>query len=414
MRWFPSVLVLLTAACSSLGSPVGTAGPPPAPAQTVPQRITAPPTQPAESPTPSVPTPTLLSATSLPDPTGFRWTLVVGGLDRPVDLQHASDGRVYIVEQRGVIWVMEGGQRRALPFLDIQGQVNDWGDEQGLLGLAFDPDFQANGRFYVNYTAFGDDTQISRFSVSEDPFRADAGSESVLLRIGQPYANHNGGALAFGPDGYLYIGTGDGGSSGDPLGNAQRLDSLLGKVLRIDVDAEFYSIPADNPFLEGSRPEVWLYGLRNPWRFSFDRLTGDLYIGDVGQSSWEEITFIPAGSPGGQNLGWNLWEGSHPYAGTAAEGLTFPVVDYVHSVGCSVTGGVVVRSPSLPDWRGVYLYGDYCTGTVWGLTRDAHGEWQHGVLFQTGFRISSFGQDAAGEVYVLDHQGGLYRLERTP
>jgi len=237
----------------------------------------------------------------------------------------------------------------------------------------------------------------------------------VLLHIEQPYANHNGGGLAFGPDGYLYIATGDGGSAGDPEGNGQRLDTLLGKLLRLDVDsAEPYAIPPDNPFRDGTRPEIWAYGLRNPWRFAFDRLTGDLYIGDVGQGDWEEIDFQPAGAPGGINYGWNLREGVHPYTSDATAGLTDPVAEYSHASGCSVTGGVVVRSPSLPEWTGVYLYGDYCSGRIWGMVRDERGMWQNAALFETGLRISSFGVDAEAEVYLLDHGGSLYRLGRAP
>jgi len=275
------------------------------------------------------------------------------------------------------------------------------------------PDYAAFVRFFVNYTFSRVDTCFALYQVGQVPARADPVSEAVLLRIDQRFSNHNGGGLAFGPDGTLYIGTGDGGSAGDPQGNGQRVDTLLGKILRIDVDGgEPYAIPADNPFAAGGgRGEIWAYGLRNPWRFSFDRLTGDLYIGDVGQNTWEEIDFQAADQRGGLNFGWNVREGLHEYGGGEAVGLTDPIAEYSHSLGCSVTGGVVVRTPSLPEWQGVYLYADYCTGTIWGLIRDAAGAWQSAVLFESGMTISTFGQDPNGDVYVADHDGAIYRLE---
>lgn len=226
--------------------------------------------------------------------------------------------------------------------------------------------------------------------------------------MNQPFQNHNGGSLDFGPDGYLYAGLGDGGSAGDPQGNGQKLTTLLGKILRLDVDSgEPYAIPADNPF--GN--EIWAYGLRNPWRISFDTVTGDLYIGDVGQGTWEEIDHIPAGSPGGINFGWNYREGTHDYKGSPPAGLTDPVAEYSHQEGgCSVTGGYFYRG-SMPEWNGIYLYGDYCTGFVWGLIRSGSG-WQAKLLFDTDANITSFGQDEAGEVYILADGGGVYRLAK--
>ncbi len=363
----------------------------------------------AESPTPPPP----VSVTALPDPAGAVWTAVVGGFRRPVDIQQAGDDRLFVVEQHGLIWIVAGGAVLPDPFLDISDRVGISANEQGLLGLAFHPDYAANGRFFVDYTDGRGDTVVARFQVSQEPNRADPDSEVVLLQIDQPYANHNGGGLAFGPDGYLYIGAGDGGSAGDPQGNAQRVDTLLGKILRIDVDGgEPYAIPPGNPFAAGGgRGEIWAYGLRNPWRFSFDRQTGDLHIGDVGQNTWEEIDFQAMGQAGGVNYGWNLREGLHEYAGGDTAGLTDPIAEYSHNQGCSVTGGVVVRSPSLPAWLGVYLYGDYCSGTIWGLVRDAVGVWQSAVLFESGLTISSFGQDRDGEVYLADHSGAIYRLE---
>jgi glucose/arabinose dehydrogenase len=237
------------------------------------------------------------------------------------------------------------------------------------------------------------------------------------LNVNQPYANHNGGGLAFGPDGYLYIGLGDGGSGGDPLGNGQNLQTMLGKLLRIDVDhVERYAIPTDNPFGEsGGLPEIWAYGLRNPWRFSFDWLTGDLYIGDVGQDLWEEVDFVPAGKPGGMNFGWSNYEGNHPYKDQPSGSATFtwPVAEYSHSEGCSVTGGYVYRGSSLPEWQGVYFYGDYCSAKVWGLIQTSQDNWQSKILFSTSAKITTFGVDEAGEIYLADYQSGaLLRLTR--
>jgi glucose/arabinose dehydrogenase len=360
--------------------------------------------------------PTLATAprvATLPNAAATSWSKVIDGFDRPLDLQHAGDGRLFIVEQAGRIWAVADGQRLDPPFLDIHSQVGSDGNEQGLLGLAFHPRFAENGQFYVDYTNHGGDSVIARFSVSPESGRADHASETQLLTIGQPYANHNGGGLAFGPDGYLYIGTGDGGSGGDPLGNGQSLNTLLGKVLRIDVDgAEPYAIPTDNPFAHSTEDlqEIWAYGLRNPWRFAFDPASGDLFIGDVGQGDWEEINFQPSTSLGGENYGWNVREGLHPFSGDAAPGMIDPVAEYGHDQGCSVTGGVVVRDPSLPEWNGVYLYGDYCSGRVWGLLPGDASTWRTLLLFDTDFNITAFGQDAAGGVYLVDQRGGVYRL----
>jgi len=295
----------------------------------------------------------------------------------------------------------------------LRSQVVNQGNEQGLLGLAFDPAYPDNGYFYVNYTGGGGDTHIVRYQVSDDRNRANPDTAVELLGYAQPYANHNGGGLAFGPDGYLYIGAGDGGSGGDPMGNGQSLNTLLGKILRIDVHGgEAYGTPADNPFVQqdGARPEIWDLGLRNPWRFSFDPVTGDLYIADVGQNQWEEINFEPAGSAGGVNYGWNRWEGMHPYQGDG-EGTTMPVAEYSHGQGCSVTGGLVVRDPALPDWNGVYLYGDFCSGIVWGLVRTANDQWQNDRLYTLDANITAFGRDADGRVYLADRGGTIYRLQ---
>ncbi len=409
MRSFLIVLVfLLLVGCSaSTSSPTAT--------ESIPTQI--PPT------TESVPTETraatatesMQSVHTLPDASGYRWTKVVDGFIRPLDLQNAGDGRIFIVEQRGVIWIVKDGVLFGEPFLDIQSRVSRDANERGLLGLAFAPDFQATGEFYVNYTDNAGNTVIAGFSVSTDPNLADLNSERLILGIEQPFKNHNGGGIVFGPDGYLYIGTGDGGSGGDPQRNAQNLDSLLGKMLRIDVlGASPYAIPPDNPFLDNGRPEIWAYGLRNPWRFAFDRASGDLYIADVGQGTYEEVDFWPAGGPSGVNYGWNIREGMHPFEGQTGEDLTDPVAEYDHTLGCSVTGGVVVHDPTLPEWNGVYLYGDYCTGLIWGLLHTADGNWVNDILFRdTGFVISAFGEDADGGVYLVDHNGVVYRLERA-
>ncbi len=259
-------------------------------------------------------------------------------------------------------------------------------------------------------------TVIARYNVSaSDPNLADSNSEMRLLTIEQPYQNHNGGQLQFGPDGYLYIGMGDGGSVGDPLGNGQSLQTLLGKLLRIDVDnSQPYAIPGDNPFVSGGGLwEIWAYGLRNPWRFSFDRLTGNLYIGDVGQDAWEEIDYLPAGSPGGANFGWSYYEGMHAYRGSPPGEAKFvmPVAEYNHELGNAVIGGYVYRGQNLPAWWGVYLYGDYGSGRVWGLLQLADGSWQNTQLFDTGFSISSFGMDEDGEIYLVDDKGSIYVLK---
>ena len=329
--------------------------------------------------------------------------------NRPVDFQHVDDGsdRLFIVEQRGVIYTVDSSRAIKSVFMDIQDRVNDSGNEEGLLGLAFHPNYAENGLFFVNYTDRGGDTVIARFHVTPGPNLADPSSEVILLRVKQPFSNHNGGALAFGPDGYLYVGLGDGGSAGDPLGNAQKLDTFLGKILRLDVDsAESYGIPADNPF--GN--ELWAYGLRNPWRMSFDSATGDLYIGDVGQGEWEEIDFVSAGTGGGMNYGWNILEGTHPYNGNQQDGLIPPIAEYRHEQGrCSVTGGYVYRG-SIPEWNGIYFYGDYCTGEIWGLIRSGEG-WQAQVLFDADGNITSFGQDESGEVYLAMDSGQILRLK---
>ena len=343
----------------------------------------------------------------------LRLAEVAHGLDDPVYLTHAGDGsgRAFVVEQAGRVRILREGVPAEAPFLDIARIVRS-GGERGLLGLAFHPAYPENGRFYVNYTDRDGDTVVARFEVTANRDRADAARAAEVIAIGQPYGNHNGGQIAFGPDGYLYIGMGDGGWAGDPRNRAQNPRSLLGKMLRIDVDsAAPYAIPADNPFTstDGAAPEIWALGLRNPWRFSFDRLTGDLYIGDVGQNKWEEIDVQPAASRGGENYGWRIMEGAHcfnPATGCARDGLTAPVFEYGQAEGCSVTGGYVYRGTALAGLAGTYIFADYCAGTIWGLARDDDGSWSRTTLMETGFAVSSFGEDEAGEVYVLDYSAG--------
>ncbi|HET9914660.1 MAG TPA: PQQ-dependent sugar dehydrogenase [Anaerolineales bacterium] len=407
MKRFILLLVLFIAACN--GQATLTSVPPTPTTDSVTQTAVSPTTLPGtESPTPGpLPlTETATSTTTFPDPNAYTWQPIASGLQRPVDLQADGSGRLFVIEKVGRIRIIENDQLVATPFLDVSDRVGSSGNEQGLLGLAFHPRYGENGRFFVNYTDTNGDTVIARFQVSNDPNVADPASESKLLGVDQPFQNHNGGVLAFGPDGYLYAGLGDGGSQGDPRGNAQNTQVLLGKILRIDVDsAEPYAVPADNPF--GN--EVWAYGLRNPWRLSFDKATSDLYIGDVGQGQWEEIDFLAAGSPGGANFGWDHREGTHEYEGGGPEGMIDPVAEYSHPEGgCSVTGGYVYRG-SMPEWNGIYLYGDYCSGIVWGLIQ-TDGGWQNQLLFDLSFTITSFGQDGSGELYLVSDSGEILRL----
>ena len=352
---------------------------------------------------------------------------VATDLDFPVDLTTPpGDTRLFVVEKTGRIRVIKDGAVLAVPFLDLHDQVSG-GSEQGLLGLAVDPAYAQNGRFVVNYTNLVGDTRITAFRVSSDPDVADAGTGTVLLAIAQPFPNHNGGQVVFGPDGYLYAGLGDGGNEGDPNGNGQSLATLLGKLLRIDLNGGTpYAVPPDNPFAATAGPatrgEIWSWGLRNPWRFSFDRLTHDLYIADVGQDTHEEIDVAPAPADGrGLNFGWNRMEGAHCYPPTVADscdrtGLTPPVLDYDHSQGCSVTGGYVYRGAAIPALQGTYFYADYCQGWVRsfrfvdGRATDQR-DWR---ALRPGGNITSFGQDAAGELYVLTQQGGVYRIVMRP
>jgi glucose/arabinose dehydrogenase len=329
----------------------------------------------------------------------------------------ASD-LIFITEQSGVIQVFSAGrpEEGSSIFLDITDRVNS-GGEEGLLGMAFDPGYFENGHFYVYYSAANPRRSIvSRFSLDQgNPAVASPQSEVVILEVGQPFANHNGGQIAFGPDGYLYVGLGDGGSGGDPQGNGQNLDTLLGKILRIDVSNlstnGAYQIPADNPFtgIAGVRAEIWAFGLRNPWRFSFDKETGQLWAGDVGQNMWEEIDIIIKGA----NYGWNIMEGFHcysPASGCDQSGLTLPLVEYNHSQGCSVTGGYKYSGDKTPSLRGHYIYGDYCSGNIWALAYQGNIGTGNTLLVKSGLNITSFGEDLAGNLYILSRQGGIYTL----
>jgi glucose/arabinose dehydrogenase len=344
----------------------------------------------------------------------IRLQPLVTGLSAPVHLTHAGDGsgRLFVVEQAGVVRIIRNGRLLPRPFLDIRRRVIS-GGEMGLLSVAFHPQYATNGRFFVNYTADGGSlrTVVAEYRVSSsDPNLADP-AERVLLEIAQPFRNHNGGLNLFGPDGMLYIGMGDGGSGGDPLNNGQRLDTLLGKLLRIDVDGgRPYRVPPDNPFAgrAGTRPEIWAFGLRNPWRFSFDRATGRLFLADVGQNRWEEIDLIEKGG----NYGWRIMEGAHcfdPPEGCVRAGLQMPIAEYPTSLGCAVTGGYVYRGSRIRHLVGRYLFADYCGGQLWSL-RESGGRWVMETLLTTELQISSFGEDQAGELYLVDHRGAVYRI----
>ena len=368
----------------------------------------------------------LLSCNEVPPvPTGIQVERVFPDLSfqemtNLVQPDDASD-LMFVTEQRGVIYSFSANNsQQADVFLDITDRVNRGGNEEGLLGLVFGSDYQENGYFYVYYSAADPSRSVvSRFSLDEeDTDVADPESEVIIMEVAQPFSNHNAGQLAFGPDGYLYIGLGDGGSAGDPLGNGQNLVTLLGSILRIDVSGLSapgdYEIPADNPFVgtTGAREEIWAFGLRNPWRFSFDAETGLLWAGDVGQSSWEEIDIIAKGA----NYGWNIMEGSHCYSpatGCDQSGLTLPIVEYDHSQGCSVTGGYVYRGDQTPSLQGYYIYGDYCSGNIWALAYDGNVVTDNILLVDSGLSITSFGEDLAGNLYILDRQGGIYTLVET-
>jgi glucose/arabinose dehydrogenase len=358
------------------------------------------------------------------DPTGqkVRADVVVSGLSSPVDVTDAGDGsgRLFVVEQAGIIRTIRDGASLDRPFLDIRSRIAS-GGERGLLGLAFHPDFPTDPRLFVDYTDLKGNTVIASYRVSaSDPDRADPESETVILGIDQPYPNHNGGALAFGPDGMLYIAMGDGGAGGDPQGNGQRLDTYLAKILRLDISggaaaARPYVVPPDNPFVgdPNAKPEIWLTGLRNPWRIRFDSRTGDLWIGDVGQNAWEEVDVARAGV-GGLDFGWNRMEGFHcyqPSSGCDQTGLTLPVTEYGHDSGCAVIGGVVVRDARQGRLDGGYLFGDACSDDLWLIDPAGDARRTPVIVAKLGRTVSSINEAEDGIVYAtsLDH-GELLRL----
>ncbi len=372
------------------------------------------------------------TGTNAPEPTSVPVDLssvtiglepIFGDLNNPVFLTDSGDGSgdIFIVEKGGKILLVKGGNVQSQPFLDITSRIRSSGSEQGLFSVAFHPNYASNGYLYVDYTDTNGNTVVARITASSDHTSTDPNSFKKILGIKQPYANHNGGQLAFGPDGMLWIGAGDGGSEGDPQGNGQKTNTLLGKILRIDVDhGDPYSIPPSNPFADGKKgkPEIWAYGLRNPWRFSFDRATHDLYIGDVGQSTWEEIDFVSSDLKPGLNFGWKIMEATHCYQPSKncdTSGLTMPVAEYSHAPGnCSVTGGYVYRGSQYKAIDGAYFFTDYCSGTIWALTRDASGKWSQTQVAQGKAGYSSFGQDGNGELYICDlNNGTIYHLTAT-
>ena len=349
--------------------------------------------------------------------------LVVKGLGVPTAITGSpdtSDKRLFVAERHGLVHILDQEKVTDKPFLDLTAKANDDGAERGLLGFAFHPKFATNGYFYVNYVDKDNNTIIARYQTDTATGLANPNSEKVLIKLKQPYVNHKGGQLAFGPDGYLYAGLGDGGSGGDPENRAQDKTLFFGKILRLDVDhGDPYAVPADNPFVKetGTKPEIWAYGLRNPWRFSFDSKTGDLYIGDVGQNLHEEVDFQAANSKGGTNYGWRCYEATQTYnaAGCqAASAYTMPVLSYDHTdKRCSITGGQVYRGQQYPALLGMYFYADNCGGQVYD-TKKSTGDWQANLAVQTELLPTTFGTDNQGEVYLGDmKEGGIYRLIDT-
>lgn len=353
--------------------------------------------------TPPPPTNTPPPSTS----TNTRFVEAVPGapFSQPLFMTHAGDARLFVVERGGRIRIVQNGTVLSTPFLNVSSLITSGGSEQGLLGLAFHPSYQQNGLFYINYTNTSGDTVVAQYRVmTNDPNQADPNSAVQVFTVDQPYENHNGGHMAFGPDGLLYIGMGDGGSGGDPQNYAQNTQSLpgnrllLGKLVRINVNQQPFS------------PQVYALGLRNPWRWSFDRSTGDLLIGDVGQNAWEEVSFLPAGRAPGANFGWKIYEGTHQFSSGSLTGDIKPFYEYDHGQGCSVTGGYVYRGTQIPGLVGKYLFGDFCTGMLWLSSRNTSGQWTTSVYKDTNYSISSFGQDQSGELYLLNYGGSLLRF----
>ncbi|HEX8940293.1 MAG TPA: PQQ-dependent sugar dehydrogenase [Candidatus Limnocylindrales bacterium] len=420
------VFVALASIAVQGPGPTGTPGAGSTPAATATAPTSAAATSPAGSATASGGPAS--SAGAAFDPNGVRLALrqLASGLDRPVFVTGAGDasGRLFVVEQTGRIRIVRDGRILPSPFLDLSGSIVCCG-EQGLLGLAFHPRYADDGRFYVYYTANDGthDVTIAEYRRSaSDPDVADPASGRILVQVAHDQAaNHDGGMLAFGPDGRLYAGLGDGGGAGGQFGTTRDLGTLLAKLIRLDVDHPAGGLPYGthgNPFVDrsGARPEIWAWGLRNPWRFSFDRATGELWIGDVGQDRWEEIDRAPAGV-GGQDYGWNVTEGFHcfaPASGCPTAGITFPVAEYGHDQGCAVVGGYVYRGSASPALRGGYLFGDDCSGRIWGLVSLTSGRQTPVLLLASGLAISSFGEGDTGELYVADlRAGAVYSISAT-
>ncbi len=368
---------------------------------------------------------------------------IANGFTKPVYVCQppGENDRLFVLEQKGIIKIIKNGKTVRKPYADLRNRIHNPitpGDERGLLGLAFHANYQNNGFVYINYSDKNDHTIVSRFRIANDPDRLDTKSEKVLIKLKQPFSNHNGGHMEFGPDGYLYISVGDGGKWGDPYNNAQNLENLFGKILRIDVDTgDPYAIPDDNPFInnEDVKGEIWLYGLRNVWRFSFDRETGDMYLGDVGQDLWEEIDFVVADKAGGQNFGWRVMEGNHCYnppEDCEPTGV-LPIFEYPNDAnymkiltgmdepnvdGCSVTGGYVYRGSAIPGFQGTYIFADYCSGNIWtfkeknGIATEFQNRTEEINLGGGEFTnyISSFGEDNNGELYIVDYNGIIFKL----
>ena len=417
------LLVILVASACSVPPSAEPAGPTPPPGASAVATGTAGPAQsdasagPTTAPTPagSPPPPFVPASVSVK----LVPIATVDGAPLAFAAPPDGSGRLFVGTKEGRIWVLDGRSVRPDPLLDIRKLVSS-GGEQGLLGVAVHPDFPSDPRVFVDYTDTGGNTVVSSFRLSgSSPERLDPTSEQWILRVNQPYANHNGGAIAFGPDGMLYVSLGDGGSGGDPEGNGQRLDTLLGKVLRLDINvpagnSATYRIPLDNPFVgrAGVREEIWLLGLRNPWRMSFDRVTGDLWIGDVGQGDWEEIDVARAGI-GGTNFGWNVAEGNHcfkPSRNCRTTGLTLPVTEYGHNLGCTVIGGTVYRGTVQTPLLGGYLFADYCSGRAWAVAADGNGPVKPVRVGTFGSGIVAFGEDEAGEIYVANLDGTVSRV----
>ena len=357
--------------------------------------------------------------TEFPDPENYVWLELPFTFMEPVQISNAGDGtgRLFVVEKRGRVFVIYRGERLPNNFMNISKNVNSEGNEQGLYSIAFHPDYENNGYLYVTYTNLQDDLTLSRFQVSDSPNKVSYPTEKILLVVDQPKLRHQAGHLEFGKDGYLYMSIGDGGND-KKENNSQSPDNLLGTIIRIDVDnGEPYAIPQDNLYTDSSaRPEIWAYGLRNPWRFTFDQATQEMYIADVGQDEWEEIDYLPADYEGDANFGWHYFEATYPYSVDRPDSfliLTPPVVEYKHELArCSIIGGVVYRGKALPAWRGIYLYGDFCSGEIFGMFQGRDGVWQTKILYNLPINITSFGVNEEGEVYVIGYGEGpqMYML----